>query len=108
MPSIATFNKVNVETIVSLKPDLVLGEEGTNPADQLRHLQEIGLPVLVLKTSSLAGIRESIGLVARAMASEKEGAGLLKNFDDGLRRVDERARSRKTHPRVLLELTTNR
>src|SRR6478672_2161638 len=65
--SIGPYHKFNLEKVVSLKPDLVLATSDGNSRDQVLHLRELGVPVVVVETQSLAQVVSSIRLIGQAM-----------------------------------------
>ncbi|TMO95144.1 hemin ABC transporter substrate-binding protein, partial [Pseudoalteromonas sp. S3178] len=46
-PQIGYVRKINVEGILSLSPDLLLGEADTGPDKVLKQLQDTGLPTYI-------------------------------------------------------------
>lgn len=91
----------------SLKPDLILASKDGNDADQITRLREMKFRVLVVTTSSLAEIRDSIEQVSKALSEEKRGKELVRKFDQELQKIRKRtdARLRKgARPSVLLQL----
>ena len=101
--SIGPFFKVNLEKIMALKPDLVLATTDGNSKEQIGHLRELGMPVIVVSTASFKEIEESIRLVGQALGSPERGEQVASQLHRGVEHIRERA---KTHPkrRVLLQL----
>lgn len=104
--SIGSYTKVNLEKILSLKPDLVLASTDGNDKDQVLHLRELGLPVVVIATDSFAGIEGSMRLVGIAMGIPQSGAKMADEFRAGLTELQQRHRDRKG-PTVMLQLDQN-
>lgn len=100
---IGPYNHFNLETVLALKPDLILATMDGNAKDQVEHLRELKLPVIIVGSSSFSEIRESMRTVAEALDEQTAGAKLLAAFDAGLAKIHARAKGRKpTH--VLLQL----
>ncbi len=93
--SIGPYYRFNIEKVVSLKPDLVLATTDGNPKDQVLHLRELGIPVLVVKTGRLREIEDSILIVARALGKTTRGDQMLAQFRQGIDRIRERAKKRE-------------
>jgi iron complex transport system substrate-binding protein len=101
--SIGSYIQLNLEKILSLKPDLILGTLDGNRKDEILHLRELHLPVVVVKTSSFEEIDVSIQLVATVLGKAKEGENIVERLKKGLVQFRERA---KTHlpKRVMLQV----
>ncbi|HXS70673.1 MAG TPA: ABC transporter substrate-binding protein, partial [Patescibacteria group bacterium] len=73
LPDVVTFGTVDVEKIVSLKPDLVIaGGAGFTAADAIAKLRDLKIPVLVVSTPSIEGIYKDIELVGSAVGATDE------------------------------------
>lgn len=111
LPRVASAGRINLEAVISVRPDLVLASREDNPAEQLSHLRELGVPVVVTSARTLAGIEETFRLAGRALGEEKEGNRLADRLRDGIERFARRERARlkrgESRPRVLLELDDN-
>jgi iron complex transport system substrate-binding protein len=60
IPRIGGYNRVNIERILELDPDLVIGWESGNSQSQLRRLRELGLTLYVSEPRDLATIARSV------------------------------------------------
>jgi iron complex transport system substrate-binding protein len=109
--NVGSYARFNLESVVALKPDLVLATSDGNSRDQIDHLRELHLPVVVVKTSSFSEIDQSIEILAKALDEEKTGDALRKRLKEGLEHIeahaDARRREGKPAPSVLLELDSN-
>jgi iron complex transport system substrate-binding protein len=103
--SVGSYSRFNLEKVASLKPDLVLATLDGNPRDQVLHLRELGVPVVVVATETLSEVGASIELIAQAMGVAEEGARMASAFKVGVERVRESARKRKgAKARVMLQI----
>ncbi len=59
-PKVGSFVRLNLERILSLKPDLAIGTADGNPAPQIARLQELGIPVLRIDPRTLPQMLESL------------------------------------------------
>jgi iron complex transport system substrate-binding protein len=75
LPKVGDF-KINVEKVVSLKPDLVLAN-GANDKATLEQLKKLGIPVLVLDAKSFKDIYRSIAIIATATNTAREADLLI-------------------------------
>ncbi|MGK5089332.1 helical backbone metal receptor [Bdellovibrionota bacterium FG-2] len=105
--SVGPYNRFNLERVVSLKPDLVLATKDGNLPDQIQHLREMGLPVVVVNTDDFSEIGNSIRLVASSMGNPVEGEQVALQFLDSLKRFSEAVKKRRATQvkrKVLLQL----
>jgi iron complex transport system substrate-binding protein len=107
--SIGQYQKLNLEKIASLKPDLVIATEDGNSKDQIDHLREIGLPVLVLSGSTFLEIENSMKKVSEALGPKSmvESQALIDHFKKSVAAFRERGSTRATKKRVVIELDDN-
>ena len=103
VPSVGSYVQLNLEKIISLKPDLVLGTLDGNPKDRIKQLRELGIPVVIVGTSSLAEIQDSILLVANTLGVPESGQKMTGQIKRGLENIRKRAEKRP-HPKVMLQL----
>ncbi|MDR3605844.1 MAG: cobalamin-binding protein [Oligoflexia bacterium] len=103
--SIGSYVRVNLEAVAALKPDLVLATMDGNSKDQVTHLQEMGIPVVIVKSVTLADIEQSITQIAHAMGEDQQGQVLVARFRAGVAQIRSHAQARKFHPSVLFELS---
>jgi iron complex transport system substrate-binding protein len=109
VPSVGQYQKLNLEKIASLKPDLVIATEDGNSKDQIEHLREIGFPVLVLSTNTFSEIESSMKLVAEALGpkSMAESQSVIDRFEKAISTFRERGAKRSPKKRVVIELDDN-
>jgi iron complex transport system substrate-binding protein len=89
-PSVFRIQKVDMERLVGLAPDLVVVSEYTDP-DFLRLLERSGIRHHRMKgLRSLAGVRAAILDLGRAVGAAEQAAPLVARFDATLREIDRR------------------
>lgn len=100
----STFDALNTEQIVSLKPDLVLAAEVNTP-EQVKQLEDLGLTVYYLKNPlTLEEMYGNLELVARLTGHEQEAATLVDSLKKRVAAVDEKIASISSRPNVFYEL----
>jgi iron complex transport system substrate-binding protein len=102
--SIGQYARFNLEKVVALKPDLVLATLDGNPKDQVLHLRELGVPVVVVATANLKDVEGSMRLVGQAMGEGEAGEDMAKRFATGLARFRAAAEAHRVPDRVLLQI----
>ena len=100
----STFDALNTELIVSLKPDLVLAAEINTP-EQVKQLEDLGLTVYYLKNPlTLEEMYGNLEIVAQLTGHRKEAATLIESLKERVAAVDEKIAPISSRPNVFYEL----
>jgi iron complex transport system substrate-binding protein len=100
----STFEALNTELIVSLKPDLVLAAE-INTTEQVKQLEDLGLTVYYLKNPlTLEEMYGNLEIVAQLTGHEDETATLIESLKARVAAVDEKIAPISSRPSVFYEL----
>ncbi len=92
-PNIGPYDKVSLEKVLALKPDLVLASHGGNSQDQVERLQELKIPTLVVRTDNVAQVSDAILAVGHALGVSARAHQLDQKFKSQIEAI--RARSLK-------------
>jgi iron complex transport system substrate-binding protein len=79
-PKVGPYHRLNLETILSMHPDLILASADGNRLDQVKHLRELGLAVVSIDTETFADIEKSMKLVALALGKPLAGEEMARAF----------------------------
>jgi iron complex transport system substrate-binding protein len=79
-PSVGSYVRPSLEKIVSLKPDLVIATQDGNPRELILRIRELGVPVLVVRTSSFEQIYQSMEWVGIALGKEDRAQKLVNSL----------------------------
>ena len=101
-PKVSAFTSANIERIVDLQPDLVLGFSDLQ-ADIAASLIRAGIEVHVFNHRSVAEILRMIGVLGGMIGCEARAAALIEDLAAGLAAVTGRAAAFKRRPRVYFE-----
>jgi iron complex transport system substrate-binding protein len=101
-PIVSAFTGANVERIVALEPDLVVGFSDVQ-ADLARELIRRQLPVLVTNPRSIAEILDVVLLVGRLVGRATEAEELVAGYEERLERIARRTPADAPRPRVYFE-----
>ena len=97
-PSIGLPLTPSIETIVSLRPDLVLGSGDLNVLESATSLQHLGIPVFMVNPHGVEGIYSSILSLGKTLNRETEANSLVARLrarvDVVKRRVSEKPKLR--------------
>ncbi len=98
------FPAFNLETIVSLKPDLVIAfGYGSQPPQIVDQLQSQGIQSLVLAPKTVDDIYADITLVGKATGYEKQAAGVVADMKQRVDAVVAKTKN-ASRPRVYYEM----
>jgi iron complex transport system substrate-binding protein len=101
LPLVTRNHDVSAESVLSLKPDLVLAEKTTGPAEAMGQIRAAGVPVLVVDPAQgLSDVGPRIQAVADALGVPAAGKELTKRSEDRIAAVRTAIPAHKEKPRV--------
>lgn len=100
-PRIGSYVDPNLESILALQPDLVIGSADGNPQAVLERLDQLEIPTYVTNPMTLDGVRADIRGLGNLLGVLDQAGRLVAEMDAGIDRV-RRAVSGRPRPRVLL------
>ncbi|MFJ9242964.1 hemin ABC transporter substrate-binding protein [Streptomyces sp. NPDC101776] len=101
LPLVTRNHDVSAESLLSLKPDLVLAEKTTGPAEAMGQIRAAGIPVLVVDPAQgLADVGPRIQAVADALGVPAAGKELTQRSEDRIAAVRKAIPQHKEKPRV--------
>jgi len=105
-PLIGYVRRVATEGILSLEPDLFLGEADTGPLKVIQQLQRMGLNMYLFEQQdNLAGIEDKITKIAQLLKVEKKGQALVEEIQPDRLALQHILTQATYQPRVLFILT---
>ncbi|MGW1466394.1 heme/hemin ABC transporter substrate-binding protein [Streptomyces sp. NPDC002308] len=101
LPVVTRAHDVSAESVLSLKPTLVIADTTTGPGEAIDQIRDAGVPLLVVDPAlELDDVTRRIGTVAAALGVGKAGAELEKRTADRLAAVREDVPVHGDEPRV--------
>ncbi|GGM86498.1 heme/hemin ABC transporter substrate-binding protein [Streptomyces fuscichromogenes] len=101
LPVVTRNHDVSAESVLSLKPDLVLAETTTGPAEAMDQIREAGVPVLLVGPArGLDDVGPRIAAVAGALGVPAAGKRLTRRTEDRIAVVRAAVPHERTKPRV--------
>ncbi len=91
---IGSFSRIDVEALVALKPDLVVGWKSGNPPVVIERLRQLGLPVYLNEPERIEDIARTIGQLGRLAATDSRAGTAASSFLDRLSELRRRHGSR--------------
>jgi iron complex transport system substrate-binding protein len=81
-PRIGGFVNPDIEKIVSLKPDLIIGIRDGNRMDTVDRLNDFGFPVYIIDPKGFDGVMGTIRNIGDVVGRERESKRLIKELVD--------------------------
>ncbi|MCX5557176.1 hemin ABC transporter substrate-binding protein [Streptomyces sp. NBC_00038] len=101
LPVVTRNHDVSAESVLSLRPDLVLAETTTGPDEAMEQIRDAGIPVLVVAPAQgLDDVGPRIQTVADALGVPADGKRLTQRSEDRIAAVRKEIPTREEHPRV--------
>ncbi|MCE8014544.1 cobalamin-binding protein [Halomonas sp. MCCC 1A17488] len=88
--SVGSHTRMDLETLVSLRPDLVIGWVTGNPPEQLETIEALGMPVFYIEPRDFEGVSHAIERLARLADTREAGDREAAEFRDGMAALAER------------------
>ncbi|MFC7792176.1 heme/hemin ABC transporter substrate-binding protein [Streptomyces cinereoruber] len=101
LPVVTRAHDVSAESVLSLKPTLVVAEGTTGPAEAIEQIRDAGVPLVVVKPAkSLADVGTRIDAVAAALGVPDSGTALRARTQERIDVVRKTIPARAEKPRV--------
>jgi iron complex transport system substrate-binding protein len=101
LPRVGGFNDPSVETIVALKPQLVIVQKAPANQKPVETLARLGVTVLALPLTSVDDVAQAMAEVGRALGRGAQAAALVSALAQARAQVRAAGKARGTRPRVL-------
>lgn len=96
IPSIGSGLSLDMERIIQLKPDLIVGWNNGNAAPQLARLEQLGIPVFKSEPYDFVAIARSMESLAHLAGTDATGAGAANAFRTRLKHLRETYQQRRS------------
>jgi len=70
IPLVGSYNKIDIEAVLSRNPDLVIAWSGGNSKEQLEKLKLLGIEVYISEPKNFTGVAENIRNMGKILATE--------------------------------------
>ncbi|WNK19165.1 cobalamin-binding protein [Halomonas piscis] len=90
LPSVGDYNRIDLEALVGLRPDLVIGWVTGNPEEQLETLESLGTQVFYIEPRTVEGVAGTLKRIGRLAGSEATAEQEAEAFLDGMEKLEAR------------------
>lgn len=102
-PKVGPYVNVNIEKIISLSPDLVIGTRDGNSQADIELLEQAGIPVFIVNPRSVESVITTVALIGKVCGIPDKGALLADDLTRRFESVRSRIQYRKK-PLVFLQI----
>lgn len=96
--SVGSHTRMDLERLMALEPDLVIGWVTGNPQEQLAALSDLGLPVFSIEPRTFEAVSNTIERLAVLAGTEKAGFAEAQRFRQGIARLANEYRNAEPVP----------
>ncbi len=82
IPRLGNYVGVNIEKIVSLKPDLIVGWKSGNKQSDLKKLESLGLNLVYVDPKSLPAVSKDLRRLGKIIGVEEQAEAAAHKFDE--------------------------
>ena len=86
--SVGSHTRMDLERLVALRPDLVVGWVTGNPPEQLQTIRELGIPVFSIEPRTFDGVARTIEQLATLAGTEARGNEVAAAFRQGMAELE--------------------
>lgn len=95
IPEVGSYESFDLEAIIALKPDLVIGWLSGNSSAQLAQLKDFGIPLFFDKPRRVDDIATNIERLGVVTGNRRQAAEVAAKFREGFRRLAQRYQSKR-------------
>ncbi|RDB44077.1 cobalamin-binding protein [Halomonas sp. DQ26W] len=88
--SVGSHTRMDLEALVTLNPDLVIGWATGNPPEQLETIEALGMPVFYIEPRDFEGVSSAIERLALLADTREAGEYVAAEFRDGMAELTKR------------------
>ncbi|MGF2687892.1 cobalamin-binding protein [Marinobacter sp. DUT-3] len=96
--SVGSHTRMDLERLMELQPDLVIGWVTGNPPEQLEALADLGLPVFSIEPRTFEAVSHTIERLATLAGTEEEGFAEAERFRQGIAKLERQYRNAEPVP----------
>lgn len=104
IPSVGSYINLNVEKIVSLRPDLCLATKDGNPYQTIQQLERAGIPVYALDPRDLPAVMDTIEELGRLLGAQEQADQVVGEMRAELKELQDIVDLAEHRPRVFFQI----
>ena len=104
LPRVGSYIRLDIEKIISLKPDLCLATKDGNPKHIIDKIVSLGIPVYVINPRNLQQIMDAITSLGSLLHAKQAAAELVIKMEKRIGQVQARVKKGNRKPRVFFQI----
>lgn len=104
LPRVGSYVHLDVEKIVSLRPDLCLAIKDGNPVDAIRKLERLGIPVYAVDPRNLKAVMGMISDIGGLLGAEAKAYEIIQDMQERMDKVRAAVSRISEHPSVFFQI----
>jgi iron complex transport system substrate-binding protein len=104
LPKVGSYVYLDLEKIVSLKPDLCIGIKDGNPKELVMRLESLGIPVYAVNPRSLESIRTAVIEIGKLLQAQETARDVAENMKARIDNIRHLTATAEHHPRVFFQI----
>jgi iron complex transport system substrate-binding protein len=104
LPRVGSYVQLDLEKIISLKPDLCIAIKDGNPRRTVDAIKALGIPVFAIDPRSIEQIMDAFRLIGDILGASQRADELVSDMERRLALVKKRVDSSKARPRVFFQI----
>jgi len=102
--SVGSYVYLDIEKIVSLKPDLCIAVKDGNPLAIVRRIEAFGIPVFAVNPRDLESVMASVMDIGKLLDADESAHSLISDMKQRLDRIEARVSKAVSRPRVFFQI----
>lgn len=107
LPGVGSYVHLDLEKIVSLKPDLCIAVKDGNPQEVIERLEALGIPVYAVDPRNFTAVQDTILEIGDLLDAGHAPRALVQTLQARIERVKMRVRKTDKRPRVFFQIGIN-
>ena len=104
LPKVGSYVSLDIEKIVSLRPQLCLAIKDGNPKASVERLESLGIPVYVFDPKSLEDVVDTVVRLGEIYRTETKASALASGYQQRLSQVASQLETATGSPRVFFQI----
>ncbi len=104
LPRVGSYIRLDIEKIISLKPDLCLATKDGNPKHIIDKIVSLGIPVYVINPRNLQQIMDAITSLGSLLHAKQAAAELVIDMEKRIGQVQARVKKGNRKPRIFFQI----
>jgi iron complex transport system substrate-binding protein len=104
LPKVGSYVYLDLEKIVSLKPDLCIGIKDGNPKEIVLRLESLGIPVYAVHPKSLQSIRTTVLEIGELLGASEKAKQVSKQMQLQIEQAQQLTAQLENRPRVFFQI----